>query len=343
MKKWLSLLLVLVALVYKDSFTSPFFQDDKILLGLPLTPISNFPYRPVSQAIFYSLSQSLFGLNVFYYHLALFLAFVATIFVIFRLAKLLLKDRSKALVATFFYALNISLFANFYWVATSYFTIGALFFFLTILFYLEKKTLLTIVTYLLALGSNELAFVLPLIFAAFGWYLNSWPKRLFGFLVSLPILLWPRLLIGLPQAVDYSLSVGQSLATFRWYAIRVLNFPEGIQRSSDYLLIAAGIVAVSVFIVSFWRHRPNFRLLTLGGIFFVLAACPFFFLPQHMSSYYLTMALFGPALVVGETVTNRKLLIVFLATYLLLTIRGLDFLRQTHWIILKNTGPIGQF
>ncbi len=350
MKKWLSptLIVLLVAFIYRNSFVSPFFQDDKILLGLFASGnifqvIPNFPYRPISQSLFYFLSQQFFGQNVIGYHLVLFGAFAATIFVVFCLAEKLLKNKTSALAATFFYALNISLFANFYWVATSYFSLGALFFFLTVFFYLEKKTFLTVTSYLLALGSNELAFVLPLIFAALGWYINYWPKKIVFFLLSLPILLWLRLLVGLPQATNYSLSASQSFATFRWYVIRALNLPEGVQRSSDFLLTVTFVLVVSIFLVSFWHHRPNFRLLLLGAAIFILAALPFFFLPAHMSSYYLTMALFGPALVVGETVTNKRLLAVFLVSYFLLTIRGLDFLSKTHWIILKNTGPIGQF
>lgn len=87
----------------------------------------------------------------------------------------------------------------------------------------------------------------------------------------------------------------------------------------------------------------NIKLILFGGAFFVLSAMPFFFLPNHMSSYYLSMALFGPALIAGEILKGRKLIILFCLLYLLLTLLGLNFLSQTHWIILKNTGPIGKF
>lgn len=350
MKNWLSpaLIVALTAVVYRATFTAPFFQDDKILLDLSASGdifqvIPNFPFRPISQQLFYFVSQQLFGRDVFGFHLILFLAFGVTVFVVHRLARIILRDKMKALVATFFYALNVSLFANFYWVATSYFVLGALFFFLTIWLYLEKRAVLAAISYLLALGSNEIAFVLPGAFVVLGWYLQSWPKRFWFFLLSLPVLLGLRVLVGLPQASDYTLSASQSGATLRWYALRALNLPEGIQRSSDGLLTAAVLVVAAVLTVCFWRRRPSWRLLVLGGAFFILGALPFFFLPAHMSSYYLTMALFGPALVVGEMVTDKKLVVIFLISYLILTLRGLDFLSQTHWIILKNTGPIGKF
>lgn len=87
----------------------------------------------------------------------------------------------------------------------------------------------------------------------------------------------------------------------------------------------------------------NVKLILFGAAFFVLSALPFFFLPNHMSSYYLTMALFGPALIFGKFIQGKKLTILVCLGYLLLTILGLKFLSHTHWIILKNTGPIGKF
>lgn len=231
MKKWLSLLILLIAVIYRDSFISPFFQDDKILLNLFFWPTANFPYRPISQALFYHVSYFLFGLNPLGFHLIIFIFFAGTVILIFELAKYFLHDENKAMVATFFYALNISLFANFYWIATSYFTIGAFFFFLTIHFYTKKKWLFTAGAFLLAFGSNEMALVLPVIFLMINWLENSWPKWWWVFLVSLPILFWLRILIGFPQANDYTLAFdGRVIATFRWYLIRTLNLPEGVLR-----------------------------------------------------------------------------------------------------------------
>lgn len=87
----------------------------------------------------------------------------------------------------------------------------------------------------------------------------------------------------------------------------------------------------------------NLKLILFGAAFFVFGALPFFFLPNHMSAYYLTIALFGPALIAGNVIKSKKLIILFFLGYLLLTIFGLQFLSATHWIILKNTGPIGKF
>ena len=132
MRNWLKplFLILLTAAVYRDSFTSRFFQDDKILLGIarsgsPFAVIPNFPYRPVSQELFYLVSSKLFGLDPLGYHLVLFAFFAGTVILIYKLADKLLESNRKAILAAFFYALNISLFAEFFWIATSYFSIGA--------------------------------------------------------------------------------------------------------------------------------------------------------------------------------------------------------------------------
>ncbi len=337
MYKWLGLVLVFcVALVYRDSFTASFFQDDKILLGISSRipfwqPIANFPYRPIAIQFFYGICYFLFGQNVFGYHLILFLVFVATLFVIFSLADHILKSKKKALTTTFFYALNISLFANFYWVATSYFTLGAFFFFLTVLLYLKNNRIFFL-TFVLAVLTNEIGFVLPLIF-----FLIRRPKV--PVLVLTGGLLLARLIFaGYPQAPDYNLAL--SIAPLRWYAFRALNLPEGVDRIGNPLIF----IFLGAFLVLVLFGEKSRRIFLLGLAWFLIAALPFYFLPAHQSSYYLTMALFGPALYFGNALGHKlRLLIIAISIYLVMTIIGLEFLRQTHWIILKNTGPIGQF
>lgn len=345
MKSWLKFFLIVLAtvVVYHDSLLAPFFQDDKILLNLPLAIIPNFPFRPVSQQIFYGLCQQIFGLNPLGYHFVLFAFFLGTLWIIYKLAKQILNDESKALVTTFFYALNISLFANFFWVATSYFTIGAFFFFLTLWLYLKNKFAAALITYILALGSNEMALVLPLIFVVLGWlgrFGGLGKRQLWVFLGTLPVILALRAAVGFPQAADYSLSLN-FLPTMRWYVLRAFNLPEGVDRGGPIFYWLFFIFLIT-FLVSLWKNS-NFRVLIFSAIFFFLGALPFFLMSAHMSSYYLTIALFGPALAFGETIRNRKLLMLAMGSYLLLTILGLEFLSQTHWIILKNTGPIGKF
>lgn len=351
----LLLIIFLTALVYRNSFFSPFFQDDKVLLnsstaGSFFIQIVPATYRPISQQLFYFLGNQFFGRNVFGYHLVLFGVFALTLVVLFALADKLLKSKTKALIAVFFYAFNISLFANFYWIATSYFSIGALFYFLTLYFYLKKEiknAFLFGVSFLLALGSNEIAFTIPIIVLLINWYQKYWPKRAWVFLALCALLVVLRAaVIGFPKAVDYTIQFNlTAVATLRWYLLRALNLPEGVDRGGRvfYLLFFIFVLTILISVSKYLRQKQNnLRVLILGCGLFVFGALPFYFLPGHMSSYYLTTALLGPSLILGE-VSYKKAVLALMAIYLVMTVLGLNFLSQTHWIILKNTGPIGQF
>jgi hypothetical protein len=308
-------------------------------------------YRPVALQLFYGVGLTLFGFNPLGYHLLEFAAFSLTVILVFHLASRFLQDEFKAWAAAFFYALNISLFGNFYWIATSYFSLGGLFYFLSVYFYLRPGKIAALATLLAvtaALLTNELALTLPLLFCLISGYRRFWPGRLLaGAGVALSYLIVKLVLIGTPAAPDYAFAFsGRVLAAARWYFWRVLNLPEGVNRTTDWvilvlfgLLVAALAAGAVVF-----RRKISGRRIFFGISWFVIGALPFFFLPGHLSAYYLTMALFGTALIFAEILGHdRKLAAGAMLIYLLLTIRGLDFLRGTHWMILKNTGPIGQF
>ena len=176
----------LLILLYKDSFISRFFQDDFLLLKLAqsenfFAPIANFPYRPVSINLFYSLGHSLFGPNVIGFHLLNFAFLVGALIFIFLLVKEILQDEKQALFAVFLYAFNISLFPLFYWVATSYFTLVAFFVFGGLYFYFRKNHILSFLFFILALLSNELAVVFPALLFLLSSYLKKVNLRLLLF------------------------------------------------------------------------------------------------------------------------------------------------------------------
>lgn len=356
-KLFLAGLIILLVIIYRPSFVSPFFQDDALLLKYAspayfLTPVPPFHYHPIANQIFYFLGKSLFGMNVTGYHLLLFIATSLSLVFIYKLAKILLPSKNKAIFTTFFYAFNVSLFANFYWIAVSYFVLGGLFFFACAWSFFQKNKIMapiTLLLFALSAGSNELAIFLVPIFVALAWYRNYWPKRLyFLFGVDVIVLASKIFWVGFSSEQEYSLKFDvQALSTFRWYLLRALNLPEGVNRVSDNLFVFFAVLILLIFVfclVTYFRSKKrNIKLFLLAVLWFVIGALPFYFLPRHMSSYYLTIAIFGPALIFGEILSNRKtaLLVVFL--YFLMTVRGLDFLSKTHWIILKNTGPIGSF
>lgn len=314
--KEISLVLGLVIL-YRDSFFSRFFQDDFILLEIAKTrglfePIPNFPYRPVSIQIFYSLSRDPFVL-----HSLMFLFFLLGLYFVYKLTK----DR----FVVFLLAFNISLFPLFYWVATSYFSLA--FFFVFAALYFNN-----IFLFVLGLLTNELVVVFPLLLLLWSWFKNKIEaKKLLPFFAVTAVYLPLRIFfIPFPQVVDYKLDFSlKFFATARWYALRIFNLPEGIRNQNIILVLFVALVLL--VILNF--KRLNLKLLVFAVLWFFIGALPFFFLPGHMSAYYLTIALFGPMLFLSSLI--KKFRILFLSVYLIMAFLGLEFLKTSHWIILK--------
>jgi len=349
-----SVISVLTAFVYRNSFTSPFFQDDKFHLSLvargnPWEIIPNFPYRPISIQFFYTLGHILFNNNVFGYHLILFLAFVITLWFIYKISQYFFDNPLKVFVSTFIYALNVSIFANFYWIAVSYFVFAALFIFSALYFYLrnKKKSAISIALFILALLSNEIALIFPVILVAYWFFYRDQKliKAIPYFVLSMIFLIFRYTVVGLPKSSDYQIVVNlQIFETLRWYFLRGSNLPEGVNRSQGFSILLMWTLNMGILVFSMVRSKfQEFKMALFSIIWFVIGALPFFFLPNHMSSYYLTISLLGVSMFISNYLENKKLIVIFCLTYLLLTIFGLNFLSQTHWIILKNTGPIGKF
>lgn len=354
MKNWLKfiLLLILVTFIYRDSFTARFFQDDK--LNIELAASRNFlavipganHFRPVSVQGFYTLGKLVSPGNPLGYHLLEFIFFAATLFLVFQTAKFITNNQKQPLIITFLYATNISLFANFYWIANSQFVLGGFFFFLSfLLFYSKKYFWLAVPVFLLGLASNEQIISAVLVLPVISYFFKKpFSKYIYAALLALAVF-WIGLKVfvfGMPTTTDYAVSLNPvtALATFRWYVLRALNLPEGVKLTADWTMAGAWLV----FLLSLIRGKINWKMILVGVFWFVATLGIFIFLPNHMSAHYLTVALFGSSLIISELLPKKKIfLVVALVLYLFLTIRGLNFLTQTHWIILKNTGPIGQF
>lgn len=325
MKRFFLLLTIFLALFYRNAFFARFFQDDFLLLQLAKSgnifrPIANFPYRPVSIQIFYGFCFRLFGENPFGYHILLFLIFIAALFFVYKLSNW---------QTVVIYAFNVSLFPLFYWVAASYFVFAAFFTFGAVYFYKNSKILPALLFFIFGLLSNEIVVVLPLLL-----FLTKISKKVWVFFFIDVLYLFFRTHLSLPQAKDYTLDFSlKFLTTFKWYFLRIFNLPEG-RLAINPLILVLFVFLILILLASY----KNFSLkkFIFGISWFFIGALPFFFLPYHISAYYLTISLFGPAVFISNILSsNRKLTIVFLIFYLSLAVIGLDMLSKTHWIILK--------
>src|SRR3989344_62498 len=324
-KYWKEISLIFgLIILYRDSLFARFFQDDFILKNIALTrgllePIANFPYRPIAIQLFYNLSDTPVFLHMF-----LFFTFLAGLFYIFKI--------TKSYTTVLLYAFNISLFPLFYWVATSYFSILFLEIFLGAYLYLKNRNKPALLVFVAALLTNELAIVFPALLVLLDFlYKNLNLKKIFPFIfLSLCYLPFRLLISPFPQVDDYKLDFSlKFFATARWYALRIFNLPEGIRNNPLIIILFALLIVLVLLNIK----RLNLKLLAFSVIWFFVGALPFFFLPNHMSAYYLTISLFGPMVFLAEIV--KKFKPVFLTIYIILSFLGLEFLKTSHWIILK--------
>lgn len=350
------LIVFLLGLVYWDSFTSPFFQDDFLLLNLSkgnnfFAVLPNFPYRPISIHFFYALGRLLFGQDVFGFHLLQFVFIILSLVFLYQIAKKITLNSRVAILAVFIYSFNVSLFPLFYWVATSYFVLGTFFLCGAIYFYLQKnKYTLFLSALFLVLGllSNEIVLVFPGLLLSVGLLTKTvnWKNFKILTLVDLVYLVFRIVFFTNPASGDYKLDFSlRFFATARWYVLRIFNLAEGVDRQG-LLPLFLGAILISVISLALIRQLRNhifpLSYLFFAAVWFFLGALPFFFLPNHMSAYYLTISLFGHSVLLSKILSTGKLsLIIFLVIYLLMTLTGLSFLKETHWIIQKpNNGTI---
>ncbi len=345
--KWFLGLLFGLVIFYRDSFFSLFFQDDFLLLKLSkqgnfIAPIPNFPYRPIAIQAFYSLGSLISGNQPFGFHLLSFVLFSGALLFVYLLSSQILKNPSAARLGTLFYAFNISLFPIFFWVATSYFVLAAFFTFGALYFFMRSGSwsfTMSLIFFLLGLLSNELVLVTPVLLVLINYLQKTrlW-IRLVPYVVVGVVYALFRLQLSFPSASDYHLNFGLKnfLTTLRWYFWRIFNLPEGVRTGASPMIYLLFIACLGIFIIIL--SKTTRKWLIFSTLWFIFGALPFFFLPNHMSSYYLTLSLFGPAVLIGKSLADdKRLTIIFFIFYLLLAVFGLNYLSQTHWIILKPT------
>lgn len=319
-----------VTIFYWPSFTARFFQDDWRLLEIAKTvplfaPLPNFPYRPLAVQGLYSL-----GLNPFGFHLLLFTIFAAGLFFLYKI--------TKSYLAVLIYAFNISLFPLFYWIATAYFTLAFFFVMAASYFYLYGNAILTTLLIILGLLSNEIVLVFPGLFFLLDFLRGrfQWKKLISLTVIDLIYFVFRQQITSGPTAPDYTLVFNPVtvIQTFRWYFLRIFNLPEGTKFGFNLMPLVLLLILLTFAV----RKHLSWRLIIFAFGWFVVGALPFYFLPYHMSAYYLTLALAGPSILMANLFAKEKAQkYLFVICYLLLSVIGLNFLSQTHWIILKPT------
>ena len=360
-KKHLGLItvLVLVFLLYSPALQVFFSQDDFFHLSLGQTyglnsiielvkPYHGINYRPVFQLTTWFLYK-LFGFHPWLFHLVQLIIHLLTVWLFFLIIKKLY-DKRLALWASFFYGLSPCLFMAIYWWGASHVLLMA-FFSLLSFYLLFNYPWFSSLLFLMALFSNELAVIFPLIALPFLIY----RKRVkLGFFLLIPLFayLFVRFVFSPPSfTYDYEVSVNilSLLRNLRWYVLRMLGLPEGIkillQEQEFFLLTLINVLLTilngMVFVRLLYLKLKKFNLkrdfvFVWGVLWFFLGGILVFPLVFHQSSFYLVLSLMGFGLflsfLLNKFVKKKAERILIGLLYIALSFTSLVLSQKTHWI-----------
>ena len=147
----------------------------KLLLAnlIPFTSV----YRPLGAAVYRVLFATA-GWNPLAFRVVVYALFLANIFLVYRVARLLTESPGIALLSAFLFSYHHRLIDLYINNGASYDVLCATFFLLALIAYLQARPVLFLICYVLALNSKEMAAALPLILLAYdGIYrrrLGSW-------------------------------------------------------------------------------------------------------------------------------------------------------------------------
>lgn len=309
-------------------------------------------YRPLPTQVFFFVFQKLFGINPLPYHVFVLVCFAYSLYLIKKLASLLLKSEKKAFLATLIYGFSVSNFTRLYFLSAFQEIALVVFSCLCLLSYLNNRWWRSLIFFALALLSKETAVVIPLIIIVINWSLkNIKLKKLIPFaLILLPYLYLRLIQFGGAAGETYiwNFSLAKTANTLMWYFLWSLGAPELL---IDY--IGSGLQPIARFFTdlpTWWPVILGLLLTNLGlvlclfvrkikkadrsliglAILFVISLLPVLFLPQHKFALELGLPLiwfsFGVAHLLPE---KGYLLYLFLFFYLSLNL-SMSYLTYTR-------------
>jgi hypothetical protein len=365
--KHLLILIGLTILVFTPSLVNYFSADD--WFHLRVSNIGSFPeflnffsftktaqtiafYRPLPTQVFFFVFQKLFGLNQLPYHFFVLFSFGYSLYLINKLALVLLGSEKKALITTLVYGFSVSNFTRLYFLSAFQEVSLVVFTSLCLLSYLNNHKWKGLAFFVLALLSKETAVVIPLILFVIDWLRKQVQlRRLVQYLLILVPYLYLRLFIfggAAGETYVWNFSPLKAANTLMWYFLWSLGAPELL---IDY--IGSGLRPIDRFFTDFrtwWpivlgllisnlalmlyfltrQIRKVDRVLLACGFLFVISLLPVLFLPQHKFALELGLPLIWFALGLAHLLPEKgKLLPLFLFFYLVLNL-SMNYLTYTR-------------
>ena len=306
-------------------------------------------YRPLSTKLYFFLSYQLFGLKPYFYLAVNYLLFILNI--VF-LSKLLLKITKPkiALWTTFIYSFSLAHFTFFSYITkVEDLMFGALTF-ASLYFLVNKENVPGILIFILALMTRESALIIPLWLVGYYLFLEKKPKKyllpIIGiFSISVIYILSRTLIYGWPKDQEvYLIQFGPHIISniFKYLQWNLNLTGLLIQNSmTGWLYRATAAFFLIILSSGFLKAVKNnlFHKNIIFGIFWwLLFLSPVLLFPNHRDPWNLIVAAGGLSFALSQVVVNlnKTIRFLFVSSYLILFLLGLNFYRLNHWTVQRG-------
>jgi len=284
--------------------------------------------------LFFWVNKILFGLNPLSFHLVTFFIHLINTVLLGYIFLSLFKKRAASILASILYVTAALHFMSLSWISLAWNPIGNFFLLFALAHYNRfhnKRIIVSISFFILALLSTEFAIVLPALVILLELYKNNFNfsrviRENFNFLSSVSIFigvyLFLRIIVySIPTEGDYTEGDYQLifnsgvLNNFFWYLLWLINVPEVLKYQvqisnlsffSDQtfinpirpyawpLIISQAVFFISTIILIRLNFNPKLLKAIFTTLLFILISLiPVLFLSNHSFPYYLTTSSIG--------------------------------------------------
>ncbi len=286
-------------------------------------------YRPIFRDVLFNILYNSFGLNHIPYRVLYFVIHFINIYLVYILIQKLYQNKQISFFVSFFFGISSANVGILYWgieiLGATIFIISTLILFIKFLESHKNKFLIfSFLTFLLALGSHELAIVTPILLVGLIFVYLPSKSVLINIFRLLPffLILIPYVYLDITQTgysskdLQYSpiFNLKTTLNTLTWYAGWSLGLPEmlvdfvlpGLKLDPNLMrywgnyfliifstfvisLISLGILTIYLLFVKRYLFFTKEFLFLL--FWFPLSLLPVLFFPLHKFTYYLSASL----------------------------------------------------
>lgn len=362
MSLWLTFPLLFAAslFLFHPSLNYYFFQDDWFVLNWvgdsDWLSLLNFRediiyWRPISMPLFFKSLNTVFNQSPLPFHLVAFAIHLLNSVLIFLLFRQLKFTPKISLLISFLYATSAFHFIPLSWLSTTSYIIGPTFIFSSLILFLKNKLTTSLILFLLALASSELALtVLPIAIVIKGVEKSNFKKLIPFATIAIFYLVVRFFFLPLPQEGEYELGLAPKILTnLFWYFLWTFNMPEAFSTVFYFSDLRISLLAI----LDFWQYAilPTVLLgffiflitkvaratLARGFLIFLVGLAPVIFLPFHVYPMYLVVSSLGIFYIAANYFQKLKkkavLLFTFCAVWFISSYLAITFTRTNHWLV----------